>query len=552
MITSLYIENFILIEKAFIEFDVGFSALTGETGAGKSIILDALKIVLGDKISSKLMLNNNKPMVLTAEFDISHNISINQILEALGIKSSDQLIIRRTFSPEGKSRAFVNDNTITQDSLQQLGKLLLEICGQNDHHSLMSTSMHRDTLDSYLNLEAVALEVARTFKEWQQAELKLKDLHDKQRRLESEKEYLQHVIHEIESLNYTPNEENDLAIKRQHMIQASKAQELIQEADQIWQHNNPLQQINKLSKLLAKKPDLFESAISALERAALEMNEAQAQIESLAELEFDEAELQRLDNRFFTVKTIAKKYGIEAERFPLYLEEKRVELLDFTNIENLIDDTQKYCKVVNQNYHELARKLSSARKEGAVKLEKSVMQELAELKMNGASFFVCLKPLEANQHGFEKVVFEVMTNPNSKADSLQNIASGGEISRIMLALKVALSNIKSIPTIIFDEIDTGIGGIVAGSVGKKLAALGKNRQVLTITHQPQIAAIASKQYSVKKIIQNNISQVEIKLLNQDERITEITRMLAGDNISNQVREVAISMISGENVRESAA
>lgn len=542
MLLSLYIENFILIEKTFIEFGSGFSVLTGETGAGKSIILDALQIVLGGKTSAKVLRNSDLSAVLIAEFNIADNQAVLQIMNEMELPSCDTLVIRRVVGRDGKTKAFVNDAMITMPLLQQLGDQLLEIFGQNDHHSLMSSSMHRDTLDAYLRLSPLRQEVSVSYKGWQEFNKKLEEMRDLQSRSNSEQDYLQHVVAELEGFNYRLNEEEELGNKRQKMMDYGKCQEILKEANDVLYSGAIIQQMHKLQKILGRKPELFTDAIAALERGALEMEEAQAQLESVAQGEHDDLDLASIENRFFAIKSMAKKYGIMIQQLPEFLQESKGKLSTLSNIDDAILEMEKKCSAAKQIFDKAAGDLSARRVSGASSLEQVVIKELKELHMAGASFFVKVEPMAANQHGVDKVYFEVLTNPDSKPDALQNIASGGEISRIMLALKVALADVKSIDTMIFDEVDAGIGGVVAGSVGKKLAKLGAGRQILAITHQPQIAACAAHQYHVSKALIGGITKVGIKELDPEERVQEISRMLAGDSISSQAREAAVALL----------
>jgi len=543
MLLSLYIENFILIEKTSIDFSSGFSVLTGETGAGKSIIIDALQLVLGGKASAKLLRQSDVPAVLVAEFAVAENLQISSIISEMGLPDGETLLIRRTIGKDGKSRAFVNDAMVTLPLLQQLGNQLLEIFGQNDHHSLMSSSMHRDTLDAYLKLFPLRQEVASAYKQWHDLDVKLKEMQDLQSRSNSEQDYLQHVVAELEAFNYHPNEEDELGQKRQKMMDYGKSQEIIQEANNVLEGAGPIQQLHKLQRILQRKPELFAEAISALERGILELEEAKAQLDDMSHYDQGTEDLSAIENRFFAIKSMAKKYGVMITQLPEFLGECKNKLSTISNIDESIAQMKKMSAAAQQDFDRVAVDLSARRIAGAKSLEEIVISELKDLHMAGASFFVRIDHAAANQYGVDKVYFEVTTNPDSKPDLLQSIASGGEISRIMLALKVALADVKSIDTMIFDEVDAGIGGAVAGSVGKKLAQLGAGRQILAITHQPQIAAYAAHQYHVNKTLVDGVTVVSINNLNQEERIQEIARMLAGDSISAQAREAAIALLS---------
>jgi len=480
---------------------------------------------------------------LVAEFAVAENLQISSIISEMGLPDGETLLIRRTIGKDGKSRAFVNDAMVTLPLLQQLGNQLLEIFGQNDHHSLMSSSMHRDTLDAYLKLFPLRQEVASAYKQWHDLDVKLKEMQDLQSRSNSEQDYLQHVVAELEAFNYHPNEEDELGQKRQKMMDYGKSQEIIQEANNVLEGAGPIQQLHKLQRILQRKPELFAEAISALERGILELEEAKAQLDDMSHYDQGTEDLSAIENRFFAIKSMAKKYGVMITQLPEFLGECKNKLSTISNIDESIAQMKKMSAAAQQDFDRVAVDLSARRIAGAKSLEEIVISELKDLHMAGASFFVRIDHAAANQYGVDKVYFEVTTNPDSKPDLLQSIASGGEISRIMLALKVALADVKSIDTMIFDEVDAGIGGAVAGSVGKKLAQLGAGRQILAITHQPQIAAYAAHQYHVNKTLVDGVTVVSINNLNQEERIQEIARMLAGDSISAQAREAAIALLS---------
>lgn len=544
MLLSLSIENFILIEKAYIEFSDGFSVMTGETGAGKSIILDALQIVLGEKANAKILRNPDLQSTLIAEFSILGNDKIKALMDESGLLVDDTILIRRVISKDGKSKVFINDNLVTIGVLQQISNYLLEIFGQNQHHSMLSPSMHRDVLDAYLKNCFLRDQVSTSYKEWQILHEKLLEMKSMQSRSNSEQEYLQHVVSELESFNYLPNEENKLDEERQRLIGYEKCKDILKEAMELLESNGAAYILHKLQKALGKKSDVFQEAMSAIDRALLEIEEAESQIRSFSLGIDEESDLISIENRFFAIKSICKKYGIRSEEISEFLESSRCKLEELSNIDDSIEEVQRLLDQKKDTYYSFANQISKARKEGAKSLENAVTKELKELHMAGAGFFIKIQESEPSQYGLDKIYFEVLTNHDSKADALQNIASGGEISRIMLALKVALADVKGIDTIIFDEIDAGIGGVVAGSVGKKLSVLGDAIQILAITHQAQIAAQAKHQYHVNKELVNGLTKVSVTTLSGEKRVDEIARMLTGGSASTEARAAAVALLSG--------
>lgn len=547
MLLSLSIENFILIEKAYIEFSKGFSVLTGETGAGKSIILDALQIVLGGKANAKILRNPDLQSTLIAEFSIVGNHNIKSLMDESGLVYDDSILIRRVISKDGKSKVFINDNLVTIGILQQISNYLLEIFGQNQHHSMLSSSMHREVLDAYLKNASLRDQVLTSYKEWQSLNEKLVEMKSLQSRSQAEQEYLQHVVSELESFNYIPNEEQKLDEERQRLMNYEKCRDIVKEAVDIFENNGPSYILHKLQKVLGKKSDVFQDAMSAIDKALLEIEEAENQVQSFTLGVDEESDLASIENRFFAIKSLCKKYGINPEGIPEFSKSSREKLEEISNIDDSIDEVQKLLNQKKDMYYSFANQLSKTRKEGAISLQNSVIKELKELHMAGAGFFIKIQDAEPSQYGIDKVYFEVLTNHDSKPDALQNIASGGEISRIMLAIKVALADVKGIDTIIFDEIDAGIGGVVAGSVGKKLSVLGEAIQILAITHQAQIAAYAKHQYHVNKELVNGLTKVTITPLSGEKRVDEISRMLTGGSASTEARAAAIALLSGEHI-----
>ena len=559
MLESLSINNIVLIDKLNIHLDNGLCVLTGETGSGKSILLDALGLAIGYRSNSRLLRNGETMGSVIADFNITNNQNCKNLLNELGIDYDNNIIIRRILYNDGRSKAFINDIQVTQSFLQNVGETLVEIHGQNEQIGLLNSSNHREILDQFGNLIDKRNIISNIFEKMKTSKDKLEELLSKKDNIEKEKDYLKHIINEIEALNLQPNEEQELAEKRILMMNKEKVLNVLNEVkDSLEGQYNVDKGISSaqhtLSRgvrlgdnLLEKDKNAFEEIIENLEQASININEVSSKIEEIFDsLGFDNNTLESVEERLFAIRGLARKLNIQ----PDYILDLKMELEEkLSNLENqevIIDDLEKEVKELKNNFLSNAKELSNSRKEVAKKLAEELMNELKPLKMEKTVFDVEFKELDENnwnKYGIDSVRFLASTNPGTPMNELSKIASGGELSRFMLALKVVLSKVNSVPTMIFDEIDTGISGAVAEAVGDRLKKLGQSLQVLVVTHHAQVASKGNYHLKVQKVQQNDKTNTNVIVLEGKDRINEIARMFSGEVITDDALKVAEKMLS---------
>lgn len=559
LLESLSINNIVLIDKLNIHLDNGLCVLTGETGSGKSILLDALGLAIGYRSNSRLLRNGETMGSVIADFNITNNQNCKNLLNELGIDYDNNIIIRRILYNDGRSKAFINDIQVTQSFLQNVGETLVEIHGQNEQIGLLNSSNHREILDQFGNLLDKRNIISNIFEKMKTSKDKLEELLSKKDNIEKEKDYLKHIINEIEALNLQPNEEQELAEKRILMMNKEKVLNVLNEVkDSLEGQYNVDKGISSaqhtLSRgvrlgdnLLEKDKNAFEEIIENLEQASININEASSKIEEIFDsLGFDNNTLESVEERLFAIRGLARKLNIQ----PDYILDLKMELEEkLSNLENqevIIDDLEKEVKELKNNFLSNAKELSNSRKEVAKKLAEELMNELKPLKMEKTVFDVEFKELDENnwnKYGIDSVRFLASTNPGTPMNELSKIASGGELSRFMLALKVVLSKVNSVPTMIFDEIDTGISGAVAEAVGDRLKKLGQSLQVLVVTHHAQVASKGNYHLKVQKVQQNDKTNTNVIILEGKDRINEIARMFSGEIITDDALKVAEKMLN---------
>lgn len=554
MLMQLAIRDIVLIEQAAIPFAKGLCVLSGETGAGKSILLDSLGLAIGNRAEARLVRSGKEQGVVTAEFDISNHAGVQATLAELGLDiEGDVLIIRRIVTADGKSRCFINDQAASVTALKTIGEQLVEIHGQHDQRGLLDPSSHRDLLDAFggLHKERHASETAYAL--WRGKAEELAELKAMVEKAQAEEEYLRHMLGELEALNPEVDEEAHLAERRQQMMHGEKRIEAIQAAlDELQGSTSVATSLHAAVRMLTRSTALEEGAtdkvMQTLERAALEVDEAVAELERIAhDSQFDPAELERLEERLFALRGLARKHHSSVDELKALMEETRAKLSLLEGQTTSLSALEQAVKVAKAEYHQVAEVLSAKRKQSAAKLEKAVMTELEGLKMGGTKVVVALDALDEahwQAEGIDKVTFLAATNPGSPPGQLHKIASGGELSRFMLALKVAMRDVRSTPTVIFDEIDTGTGGAVADAIGRRLARLGEVAQVLVVTHLPQVAAQGKHHLHVSKAAKDNVTRTQVVPLSTEERQEELARMLAGEAITDEARAAAGKLMAG--------
>ncbi|NDF11692.1 MAG: DNA repair protein RecN [Proteobacteria bacterium] len=548
MLESLSIRNVVLAKAVEIDFAHGFCVLTGETGAGKSILLDALGLALGVRADAKLIRHGETQASVTATFSASARESISDILNEQGIEDSGELIIRRVLSADGKSKAFINDQAVGVQLLQQVGERLVEIHGQHDQHGLLSPTNHRTILDDFGGHAKELSIVAKQFITWKTAADSLEQARGEIAKAKQDEEYLTHILKELDDLSVHVGEEAELDEKRRVMMNREKIVGSLSQAlgELETQPKSVSEAIRTASRMLERAPEAaresFTKAIEAFDRALTEIDEAESELQQIArDLDMDGNALESLEDRLYAIRALARKLNVLADELPVEREKIAGRLKMINHGDAHIAELEKQAAQGKKEFIKLAEVLSEKRKKAARKIEKSIAEELAPLKMEGSKVQVEITalPEEAwGAHGFEKVQFLVQTNPGSPFGALSKIASGGELSRFMLALKVVLSDTRSAPTLIFDEIDTGIGGAVADAVGRRLAKLGATHQVLAVTHQPQVAALGVHHLKIEKHVSKGETITEVSTLPASARSEELARMLAGNIITDEARQAA--------------
>lgn len=557
MLVQLSIRNIILIESCDINLKSGLCVLSGETGAGKSILLDSLGLVLGARADSSLIRSGESQGSVSAEFDIAKNIAAKQILEELDLEPADSLIIRRSITADGKSRALINDQSVTATALKKLSETLVELNGQHDQKMLQDSSLHRQMLTDYAKLADMQKIVAQKYQKWSDSKNAINDLLQEVERATREQEYLRHMRGELKALNPQAGEEESLTSTRISMMQNEKMFDVLNEAIGELSHGKGVvsalrnAQRTLTRSALTANSEAFAPIIEGLEKAGIEAEEALYALEKIGqEADFDPRKLEDIEERLFALKAAGRKYNLPIDELANLKDQVDEKLAIIDSQENKLKTLRDAENLAKDEFYKAACEVSEKRKKAAAKLEAAIEKELAPLKMEGTRFRVRIDRLEEgawNAYGVDFIQFECATNVSKGVkdvvfSSLSKIASGGEISRFMLAMKVSLSSAGSVPTVIFDEIDTGTGGAVADAIGKRLAELGKTSQVLVVTHLPQVAACGSQHLLIKKQEKNKKIITQVTELVGEQREEELARMLAGETITAEARKAAQKLL----------
>jgi DNA repair protein RecN (Recombination protein N) len=551
MLTSLSIRDIVLIQRLELGLGPGLAVLTGETGAGKSIILDALGLALGGRSDRALVRAGAEQGSVTAEFAPSEPDALAIVLHDNGIPFEGELILRRVVTADGRSRAFVNDTAVGTALLRQVGDLLVEVHGQFEQHGLLNPQSHRAILDAFGGLDGQADAVREAHAAWRAAAARLAGLHEQLAAARREEDYLRHREHELADLDPRAGEEEELAIRRQGLMNREKLLGALGEAlAAVGGNQGALERLGaaerKLERMAAMAHELLDPALAALGRALVEAGEAEAALEAASRsLEEGGGTVDQVEERLFALRDAARKHRVPVDALPELLAETRTLLERIDAGAGEVEAADRAAEAALQAYRAAARSLSRARAEAASRLAAAVRGELPPLRLERARLRVQLEPLPEEDwgpEGAERVAFEVATNPGQPFGPIAKIASGGELSRFMLALKVVLARLDTAGTLIFDEVDAGIGGATADAVGERLARLGEERQVLVVTHAPQVAARAERHFSVSKKVVGGKTRVEVQELDAGERRDEIARMLAGAEITDAARAAADSLM----------
>jgi DNA repair protein RecN (Recombination protein N) len=549
MLKFLSIRDFVIVSSLELDFSSGFTALTGETGAGKSILIDALSLALGERGDAAMVRNGSERAEISAEFDISALPQLRAWLREQDLEGDEDVcLLRRVLDAGGRSRGFINGRSATLQQMREAGDQLLDIHGQHAHQSLLRPDAQRVLLDGYAGMEGAAEQVATLFRDWQALRRSRISLSENAGALASERELLQFQRDELRSLNFNAAEWAETQVDHARLAHAASLLETAAFGIETLSESDSacLGQLNALTTRLREGMAHDESlgdTLKIMESAQAELQEAVYALRHYQQrLDNDPQRLRELEQRIRDVMDAARKYRGAPEQLHEVLQriESRLEQLGG---DADLAELEKQEHAARQDYLAAAQKLSAGRKQAAEKLAHEITAAMQTLAMQGGTFAVALLPLaEGNAYGLECIDFQVAANPGVPPRSLAKVASGGELSRISLAIQVATSQVASVPTLIFDEVDSGIGGRVAEIVGHLLKQLGRDYQVLCVTHLPQVAAAADHQWQVSKAVEDGVTLSHIAVLDDEQRIEEIARMLGGVKITETTRKHAAEML----------
>ena len=552
MLTSLAIRDIVLIERLDLEFAGGLCVLTGETGAGKSILLDAVGLALGGRSDRALVRQGAARGSVTAAFADLGDGRVQRLLAEHGIEAEDELVLRRLVAADGRSRAFVNDQPISSGLLRRLGELLVEVHGQHEQQALLEPAVQRALLDHHGGLAPLAAATRAAWQEWREAEEARAALAAAVERAAGEEAYWRHVQAELEALAPEVGEEETLAATRARLMNRERLRQALADALAALRGQDGAEARlagaqRALERVAAGAGEGLEPGLAALERARVELEEGTALLES-AERELERAgdRLEAVEERLFALRAAARKHRVPVDGLAALQAEIAARVAGIDAGGERLAAASAVAAEARAAFVAEARRLSAGRARAATGLARAVMAELPPLRLDKARFQVRLVPLaeaEWSGEGAERVAFEIATNPGQEPGPLAKVASGGELARLMLALKVALAQVGSTPCLVFDEVDSGIGGATADAVGERLARIGASAQVLVVTHAPQVAARADHHWRVEKSLRRGRATVAVKPLAADERREEIARMLAGAKVTPAARAAAASLLA---------
>jgi DNA repair protein RecN (Recombination protein N) len=553
MLVGLTVQNIVLIDRLELGFAAGLTALTGETGAGKSILLDALGLALGARAEGGLVRAGATQASAIAEFSLMKDHPVHAQLEEQGIEVDDMLILRRQLGADGKSRAFVNDQPVSVALLRKLGGMLIEIEGQFEAHGLLDSATHRAHLDAFGGLEAQAARTAAAYRAFRQASDALAQANAELEKARADEDYLRHAAGELELADPQPDEETALVAERQQLMHREQLLEAIEGAHGELAGERGADRAlagaaRRLQRLADKAGPGLEPVMAALDRSAAELAEAVSGLQRLAaDLDADPNRLEKLDDRLNLLRELARKHRVAVTALPELLADLRRRLALIEGRSADLGALKQAAEKAQAEYRAAAESLSAARVKTAKAMDNAVNKELPPLKLDKARFATKLEKLDEadwGEGGWDRVVFEVATNPGAAPGPINRIASGGELARFMLALKVTLAANQPVPTLIFDEVDAGIGGATAAAVGERLRRLSKRVQVLVITHSPQVAALAQHHLRVEKRSAKGKTSTATVPLDSAERREEIARMLSGATVTDEARAAADKLLVG--------
>lgn len=554
MLRHLSIRDVVLIDRLDLDLEAGLGVLTGETGAGKSILLDSLGLVLGARGDSGLVRTGCDQAVVSADFELEDDSEIAALLAENGLESEDGiLMLRRVLSADGRSRAFLNDQSISVGLLRQVGSQLVDVHGQFEHHGLLNPRTHGRALDAFGGLDGLVSETRRAHEAWAAANAALAAKEAMLAKARVEEAFLRHGVEELAAIAPEADEEASLADRRQRLQHGEKLTAAMQAAqaalleDGGADHRLQLA-ARELERVAQAATGLFDGAIAALDRAAAELAEAVDELSRTdRNIDLDPEALDGIEQRLFALRGIARKHGCGVDDLAALYETMEQQLAALDDAGNQLTEISGQAEVARRSYVAAAEKLSRTRQTTAKDLDRAVAEELPPLKLEHATFATRIRRLDEagwGPKGFDEIRFMVATNPGSNLGPINKIASGGELSRFMLALKVVLAECSGQMTLVFDEVDAGVGGATASAVGQRLARLSGERQVLVVTHSPQVAAVGAHHWRVAKREEVERVVTEVAALPQEARQEEIARMISGAEVTDEARAAAARLMAG--------
>lgn len=554
MLIALSIRDIVLIERLDLSFHAGLTVLTGETGAGKSILLDAFTLALGGRGDGSLVRHGAAQGQVTAEFDLAPDHPVRGLLADAGIDDDGALVLRRVQHADGRTRAFVNDQSVSAQMLRNLGRRLVEIHGQHDDRALVDPASHRTLLDAYGGLVLLAEEVGVGWRRWRAARSEAAKEKDRLDEAAKEADFIRHAVEELVALAAESGEEDRLAARRTEMMRFEKiATDLADAQDAISGANSPVPglaaAVRRLERRAGEVEALVRPAVEAIDAALNALDLARTHLDvALREADFDPHELERIEERLFALRAAGRKYACTVDDLPAVAARFADQLDALDHGAETLKGLEARAAEAEAVYRGMARDLSMKRRAAAAALDDAVNAELPPLKLERARFITECQTDEADGQadGYDRIEFWVRTNPGTRPGPMMKVASGGELARFLLALKVVLADKGSAPTLVFDEIDTGVGGAVADAIGGRLARLSGRVQVVAVTHAPQVAARAGNHFRIAKEAMADADRVATRVapLAPDHRREEIARMLSGAEVTSEARAAADRLLKG--------
>ncbi len=547
MLRHLDIRDMLLIDRLELEFQPGLNVLTGETGAGKSILLDSLGFVLGWRGRADLVRAGAAQGEVVAVFDLAKDHPAHAILSEAGFPQAEELILRRVNTPEGRKTSWINDRRASGEVLRALSETLVELHGQQDDKGLLDPKNHRLMLDDFAGLAPQRVELGSLWRARSEARRALEKAETALASMKEEEDFLRHAVAELDRLDPQQGEEAELDARRRLMQSAERMREDVARVVASLGLEGAEGAMGNATRWIEGLTDKAEGgldeALAAIERAMVELTGAQSQVERFADsLSFNPHELEETEERLFAIRALARKHDVLADDLGGFANDLRARLEALDGGAGQLDALQLALSTADTAYQTAAQALSAARSAAAKALDAAMSEELAPLKMERARFVTEITQAAAGADGIDTVTFTVATNPGAPAGALNKIASGGELSRFLLALKVCLTKEAAGLTMIFDEIDRGVGGATADAVGRRLAALADGEQVLVVTHSPQVAALGAHHWRVAKDVSDGVTTSRVTALDAAERVDEVARMLAGDTITDAARDAARALL----------